>query len=186
MIFFSKLSILTLLAAFSVSLVHAEEFVLSSAQIKPGDRLSNEQVFKGFGCDGNNESPSLSWQGMPDNTKSYAVTLYDPDAPTGSGWWHWVMFNIPASIHSLEKGAGDIKTGKAPKGSIQSETDFGATGFGGACPPEGGKPHRYQFTVYALDVDKLPLKQDASGAMVGFYLNQHALAKAVLEATYSR
>jgi Raf kinase inhibitor-like YbhB/YbcL family protein len=183
---FSKISMLTVLAAFSISLANAEEFVLSSAQIKPGDQLSNEQVFKGFGCDGDNKSPSLSWKGAPDNTKSYAVTLYDPDAPTGSGWWHWVVFNIPAATHSLDEGAGDIKTGKAPKGSVQSETDFGVAGFGGACPPEGDKPHRYQFTIVALDVDQLPLKQDASGAMVGFYLNQHALAKAVLEATYSR
>jgi len=183
---FSKISMLAVLAAFSISLASAEEFVLSSAQIKPGDQLSNEQVFDGFGCDGDNKSPALSWKGAPDNTKSYAVTLYDPDAPTGSGWWHWVVFNIPASTHSLDEGVGNIKTGKAPKGSVQSETDFGVTGFGGACPPEGDKPHRYQFTVFALDIDQLPLKQDASGAMVGFYLNQHALSKAVLEATYSR
>ena len=186
MTYFSKFSIFTLLAAFSISLVHAEKFVLSSEQIRPGDRLSNEQVFKGFGCDGGNQSPSLRWQGAPQGTKSYAVTLYDPDAPTGSGWWHWVIFNIPAATHSLESGAGDVKAGKAPKGSIQSETDFGVVGFGGACPPEGDKAHRYQFTVYALDTDQLPLKQGASGAMVGFYLNQHALAKATLEATYSR
>ena len=186
MTYLSKVLTTTLLAAFLIPLVYAEDFILSSPQIKSGDRLSNKQVFKGFGCDGGNKSPPLSWQGAPDNTKSYAVTLYDPDAPTGSGWWHWVMFNIPATTQSLEEGAGDIKTGKAPKGSVQSETDFGAAGFGGACPPEGDKPHRYQFRVYALDVDQLPLKQDASGAMVGFYLNQHALAQAGLEATYSR
>jgi len=186
MTYFSKFSILTLLAAFSISLVHAERFVLSSEQIKPGDRLSNEQVFKGFGCDGGNQSPSLRWQGAPEGTRSYALTLYDPDAPTGSGWWHWVIFNIPLTTHSLESGAGDIKAGKAPEGSIQSKTDFGVAGFGGACPPEGDKAHRYQFTIYALDTDQLPLEQDASGAMVGFYLNQHALAKATLEATYSR
>ncbi len=186
MTYFIKVSILALWGACFISLAHAETFVLSSHQVKSGGRLSNKQVFKGFGCDGENQSPSLSWQGAPAGTKSYALTLYDPDAPTGSGWWHWVIFNIPASTHSLEEDAGDIKSGKAPKGSIQSKTDFGEAGFGGACPPEGDKPHHYQFKIYALDIDQIPLTQAASGAMVGFYLKQHALAQAQLEATYSR
>jgi len=169
-----------------ISCSYAETFTLTSPEIKSGERLPSAQVFEGFGCDGGNQSPALSWKGAPKDTKSYALTLYDPDAPTGSGWWHWVIFNIPAEIHSLDSGAGDAKAGKTPKGSVQSETDFGAVGFGGACPPEGDKPHRYQFTVYALDVEELPLKKDASGAMVGFYLNQHTLTQARLEATYSR
>ena len=161
---------------------------LTSAEVKEGGTLANEQVFKGFGCTGNNVSPSLSWSGAPSSTKSFAVSIYDPDAPTGSGWWHWVVFNIPANATSLPKGAGDAKSTAMPKGAIQSRTDFGADGYGGPCPPPGDKPHHYQITVFAVDVDKLPDAKDdmASAALVGFDLHFHTLAKASLTATYGR
>ncbi len=166
--------------------VHADEFTLNSKAIREGERLSQAQVFSGFGCDGENVSPALSWSGAPGATKSFAVTVYDPDAPTGSGWWHWTLFNIPAPVTQLKENAGDPNQPIAPKGSTQGMTDFAKPGFGGACPPEGDKPHRYVFTVYALDTEKLPLDTNAPGAMVGYYLHKHAIAKAVITARYAR
>jgi Raf kinase inhibitor-like YbhB/YbcL family protein len=176
------------LSACAVTAAHAQSMSLTSAEVKDGGTIANEQVFKGFGCTGNNVSPSLSWSGAPSGTKSFAVTIYDPDAPTGSGWWHWVVFNLPASVTSLPKGAGDVKSKLMPKGAIQSRTDFGSDGYGGPCPPPGDKPHHYQITVFAVDVDKLPdAKNDmASAALVGFDLHFHTLAKASLTATYGR
>jgi hypothetical protein len=143
-------------------------------------------VFSGFGCTGKNISPSLKWINAPKDTKSFAFTVYDPDAPTGSGWWHWVIFNISSGINELKADAGNLQKGLAPKGSVQSVTDFGMPGFGGACPPEGDKPHRYIFTVYALKVEKLDLDEKALPALVGFFLNQHTIAKASLMAYYGR
>src|SRR5262249_32013324 len=138
---------------------------LESPSIKPGATLNEAQVFNSFGCSGKNLSPALQWSGAPAGTKSFAVTLYDPDAPTGSGWWHWVVFNIPASTTSLPEGAGSTDGAHLPAGAAQGKTDFGAPGFGGACPPPGDKPHRYIFTVYALKTDKLDASADASPAM---------------------
>jgi hypothetical protein len=176
------------LSAMGVTAASAQSMSLTSAEVKDGGTIANEQVFKGFGCTGNNVSPSLSWSGAPGATKSFAVSIYDPDAPTGSGWWHWVVFNIPASVTSLPKGAGDVKSKAMPKDAIQSRTDFGSDGYGGPCPPTGDKPHHYQITVFAVDVDKLPdAKNDAaSAALVGFDLHFHTLAKASLTATYGR
>jgi Raf kinase inhibitor-like YbhB/YbcL family protein len=173
------------LSAF-VTTAFAGDLKLKSSELNQGKRLGMEQVFSGFGCTGKNISPALRWEGAPKNTKSWAVTVYDPDAPTGSGWWHWIIFNIPAKITSLSKNAGDPASGLAPAGSVQSRTDYGTPGYGGACPPVGDKPHRYQFTVYALDVEKLPLDANASGAMVGFNLHQHTLAKSSITVYYSR
>jgi hypothetical protein len=166
----------------------AQSMTLTSPDIKEGAAIANEQVFKGFGCTGSNISPALTWSDAPKGTKSFAVTTYDPDAPSGSGWWHWVVFNIPADAGGLPKGAGDPKKHLMPKGAIQSRTDFGTDGYGGPCPPPGDKPHRYQFTVFALDVDKLPDAKDhsASAALVGFDLNSHTLAKATLTGLYGR
>lgn len=164
----------------------AGEFTLKSDEIREGGRLGQAQVFSGFGCEGKNVSPALSWSGAPAATKSFAVTVYDPDAPTGSGWWHWTLFNIPASVTQLKENAGDPSQSIAPKGSTQGMTDYAKPGFGGACPPVGDKPHRYVFTVYALDIEKLPLDAGAPGAMVGYYLHQHALAKAKITAQYAR
>ncbi len=151
-----------------------------------GGQLTQEQVYSGFGCSGKNISPALKWMNAPAGTKSFAVNVYDPDAPTGSGWWHWVIFNIPADVDELPAGAGDPEKNLAPKGSVQSMTSYGKPGFGGACPPEGDAPHRYIFTVYALDVEKLDLDEKAQPALAGFLLNHHALAKASLIAYYGR
>ena len=164
--------------------LYAQEFTLTSDDI--GGQLTETQVFSGFGCSGKNISPALKWVNAPQNTKSFAVTVYDPDAPTGSGWWHWVVFNIPAANNTLKSNAGNLEKNLAPAGSIQSVTDFGKPGFGGACPPEGDRPHRYIFTVYAIDVEKLELDAKAPPAMVGFFLTQHSIAKASLIAYYGR
>lgn len=161
-------------------------FQLASPTIKNKSTIGNEHVFNGFGCTGGNVSPELRWSNVPKDTKSFAVTVYDPDAPTGSGWWHWLIFNIPPSVTALPAGAGTPDGSGAPQGSIQSMTDFGQPGFGGPCPPQGDKPHRYIFTVFALKVDQLPLKPEASGAMVGYFLNQNALAKASFTGMYGR
>jgi hypothetical protein len=164
------------------------EMSLKSAEVSDGGAMQEEQVLNGFGCKGANISPSLSWSGAPSGTKSFAITNYDPDAPTGSGWWHWVVFNIPAATASIPKNAGDLKAKLMPAGAVQSRTDFGTGGWGGPCPPPDGKPHRYIFTVFAVDVDKLPHAADenASAALVGFDLHFHTLDKATLTATYSR
>jgi len=143
-------------------------------------------VFKGMDCTGGNLSPELSWQGAPAATKSYAVTIYDPDAPTGSGWWHWVVYNIPASVTRLSAGAGDTSKNLLPAGAVQGNTDFGVPGYGGPCPPKGDKPHHYIFTVYALNTDKIDVPSNATAAYVGFNLHAHQLAKATLTGLYWR
>jgi len=164
----------------------AEPFQLTSPDIRHGAALGKAQEYAGFGCQGGNTSPQLHWSGAPSGTKSFALTAYDPDAPTGSGWWHWVVFNIPADANALPRNAGDPASGLAPAQSVQSRTDYGIPGFGGACPPNGDKPHRYQFRLYALDTERLELSPDSSAALVGFMLNQHKLAVAEIEATYQR
>jgi len=174
--------------ALSASWASAGSMKLASTEIKNHATIQNEQVFKGFGCTGDNISPSLSWTGAPKETKSFAITVYDPDAPTGSGWWHWVVFNIPPSTTSIPKNAGDVKANLMPAGAIQSRTDFGADGYGGPCPPKGDRPHHYHFTVFAVDVDKLPDAQNdsASAALVGYDLNFHTLGTASIVAIYGR
>lgn len=180
-------TIITALAAFALSgAASAAAFDLASPDVAPNATISDRQVFNGFGCTGGNMSPALAWKGAPAGTRSFAMTVYDPDAPTGSGWWHWVVFNLPASTTSLPAGAGDPAKLALPAGAVQSRTDFGGPGYGGPCPPQGDKPHHYVFTVYAMKVDKLPLQPDASGAMVGFFLGANALGKASFTATYGR
>jgi Raf kinase inhibitor-like YbhB/YbcL family protein len=163
----------------------AGNFTLTSTDISAKKPIDDKHVFNSFGCSGGNVSPELSWKGAPSGTKSFALTAYDPDAPTGSGWWHWVVYNIPASTTSLPSGAGDAKAPKLPEGAVQGNTDFGTPGYGGPCPPPG-KPHRYIFTVFALDTDKLDIPQGATAAFVGFNLHGHTLAKASLTAKYGR
>jgi len=168
------------------SLAGAQTFKLSSATVKPGATLGSAQVFNGFGCTGGNQSPELHWTAGPAGTKSYAITVYDPDAPTGSGWWHWVVYNLGADVHALAGGAGDMSGKQLPAGAAQGRTDFGTTGFGGACPPAGDKPHHYIFTVYALKQDKLDVPADATAALIGFMIHANQLAKASFTATYGR
>ena len=160
-------------------------FKLQSAVVAPNGTLANEQVFNGFGCSGKNISPPLAWSGAPAGTKSFALTVYDPDAPTGSGWWHWVVYDIPSSVTELPQGAGDMG-GQLPAGAVQGRTDFGAPGYGGPCPPAGDKPHRYVFTVYALKTEKLDVPAGSSAAMVGFMINAKKLASASITARYGR
>lgn len=164
----------------------ASAFELTSPDLSEKAPIAARHLLNGFGCTGQNVSPALAWKDAPAGTRSFAVTAYDPDAPTGSGWWHWVVFNLPAGTTGLPAGAGDTAKPNLPAGAVQSRTDFGAPGYGGPCPPAGDKPHRYVFTVYALKVDQLPLNPDASGAMVGFNLNATALAKATLTARHGR
>ncbi len=165
---------------FSATMIFAQNFTLSSSDLQ--GQLTSKQVFNGFGCTGENISPELSWKDAPKGTKSFAVTVYDPDAPTGSGWWHWVTFDISKDKFTLPTGFGNSES----KDVIQSVTDYGKTGFGGACPPVGDKAHRYVFTVYALDIETLGLDKNANPALVGFYLNAHSLAKASLISYYGR
>lgn len=162
----------------------AEGFTLSSKDLQ--GQLSKSQVFNGFGCQGENISPQLSWENIPKGTKSFAITVYDKDAPTGSGWWHWVVFNLEANTTQLAQNAGNKKMNLLPKGAIQSVTDFGGNGFGGACPPVGDKAHQYIFTVHALDIEKLDLKENTSPALVGYMLNIHTIQKASLVSYYKR
>lgn len=184
-----KRTLWPLLCFFAFGLGSAQaggKFTLESADLKPGAKVPEQHVFKGFGCEGGNVSPALAWKNVPAGTKSFALMVYDPDAPTGSGWWHWVVFNLSADSTGLEQGAGDPASPKAPKGATQSRTDFGAPGWGGPCPPKGDKPHRYVFTLYALKVDKLDLDQSSPAAMVGFMANANALGKASFTAKYGR
>lgn len=168
------------------TIAQANGFILSSPTIAPDAMLADEQVYNGFGCSGKNRSPALKWTAGPAETKSYAITVYDPDAPTGSGWWHWVVYNIPANVTELVPGAGDVGGQRLPVGALHGRTDFGTYDFGGACPPQGDKPHRYIFTVYALKVDKLDVPADASAALIGFMINGNSLGKASFTAMYGR
>jgi Raf kinase inhibitor-like YbhB/YbcL family protein len=169
-----------------VAAVNAENFTLSSPTIAPNSVLTQKQVFNGFGCTGKNISPPLKWGAVPKGTKSFALTVYDPDAPTGSGFWHWVLYNIPANTRELPEGAGDTTGSLLPKGVIQGRTDFGLTSFGGACPPKGDKPHRYIFTIHALKVEKIEAPADASAALVGFMVHANRIGKTSFTAKYGR
>ena len=165
----------------------AAEFTLTSPDLKPGGTIADEQVFNGFGCHGSNISPALFWSNAPEGTKSFGLTVYDPDAPTGSGWWHWLVFNIPSDSHGLKRGAGNPRSNTVtPPGLVQSRTDFDQSGYGGPCPPVGDKPHRYQFTLFALKTATLPLDANSSAAKVGFYLRQNMLGNATLQGYYGR
>jgi len=166
-------------------------FTLTSPNIKEGEIIQMKHVFNSFGCSGGNISPELNWANPPEGTKSFALTVYDPDAPTGSGWWHWTVFNIPTNISTLRAGEKftpiKTKNGVISFGAVgEGRTDFGKPGYGGPCPPEGDKPHRYIFTIYALKEAKLLLNRDSSGAMVGYTLNANQLGKASITALFGR
>ena len=162
----------------------AAHFKLDAPDLVSKGRIALTHVFNAMGCAGQNTSPALQWSNPPAGTKSFAVTMYDPDAPTGSGWWHWVMYNIPASATSLADGAGNGRN--APRGSTEGMTDFGTKAYGGPCPPVGDKPHHYHITVFALKVDKLDLPGNATPAYVGFNLNANKLGTARVTGLYGR
>lgn len=176
--------ILVLFVIFTINLFAQKTFTLSSKDL--GGELTKVQEFGGFGCSGQNQSPQLSWINAPEGTKSFAVTMYDPDAPTGSGFWHWVVFDIPANSNELVTNAGNSGLNLIPKGAIQSITDYGIKGFGGPCPPVGHGLHQYIITVHALKTDRLGLTDAANPAVVGFYLWNQTLAKASIVAYYKR
>jgi len=164
----------------------AAEFTLTSPDIAPNSTIATTHVYNGMGCTGGNVSPQLAWSGAPAGTQGYALTVYDPDAPTGSGFWHWVVVDIPASASGLQRGAGTADGKTLPAGSVQVATDFGTPGFGGPCPPVGDKPHRYIFTLYALKTPKLGLPEHATAAVAGFMIHFNVLGQASFTATYGR
>ena len=173
-----------ILLTISSTLFSQNTFTLSSNTL--GGEATKIEEFNGFGCTGKNESPQLSWKNAPEGTKSFAITMYDPDAPTGSGWWHWVVFDIPTSTTDLVSNAGDIKLNLTPEGTIQSITNYGAQGYGGPCPPKGHGLHQYIITVYALKTDTLGLDKNTNPAIVGYYLWNNTLAKASIVSYYKR
>jgi Raf kinase inhibitor-like YbhB/YbcL family protein len=160
-------------------------FTLTSSDIADGKKIPEAQVFNSFGCAGRNISPALSWSNVPAGTKSFALLVYDPDAPTGSGWWHWVAYNIPADATSLAADAGDPKKNLMPGAAVQGRTDFGSPGYGGPCPPPG-KPHHYYFRLYALKVAKLEVPADATAALIGYNVNANSLGMAQILGLYGR
>ena len=158
-------------------------FLLSSPDFTPGGGLPTSARSGIMGAGGHDRSPALNWEGAPSGTKSYAVTLYDPDAPTGSGFWHWALYNIPASVTSLAGNAGDPDAGLLPPGAITLPNEARMVRYIGAAPPPGNGEHRYLFTVSALDVAELDLDEGSTPAILGFNFLGHILARAQLTGT---
>jgi hypothetical protein len=179
----------TLLATALISastVIHAAGFQLSSPDIKAGSTIDKKFEFNGFGCTGENKSPALKWSGAPAGTKSFAVTVYDPDAPTGAGWWHWAVINVPADVTELKPDAGAVGGANLPKGARHVRIDYGIAGWGGTCPPQGDKPHRYIFTVHAVKTEMLEIPADATAALAGYVINANSLGKVSFTANYGR
>ena len=169
-----------------VYLPEVPSFSLTSTDVEDGQKLASPQVSGIMGAGGQDVSPQLSWSGFPAGTKSFAVTCYDPDAPTGSGFWHWAVADIPADITELASGSGTPGSSELPQSAITLRNDGGMAGYIGAAPPEGHGPHRYVFAVHAVDVDKLGIDADATPAVLGFNLFSHTLARATIVPTYER
>lgn len=167
------------------ALPQVPSFTVTSADVTDGQPLANDQVSGVFGAGGKDISPQLSWSGFPEGTQSFAVTVYDPDAPTAAGFWHWAVANIPASVTELDAGAGS-EGGTLPAGAVTLRNDGGFPGFVGAAPPPGHGPHRYFVVVHAVDVPALEVGPDASPAFLGFNLFSHTLARATLVGTYEQ
>lgn len=173
--------------ALVASTSQAATFTLSSTDLNPNKPIDDQFVYSGFGCTGKNLSPALQWSNPPAGTKSFALLVHDPDAPTGgAGWWHWLVLNLPAETRRIAQGAGSADGKTLAAGVVQLSTDFGAPGWGGPCPPIGDKAHRYIFTLYALKVDKLDLDASAKSALAGYMVNANAIGKASFTATYGR
>jgi Raf kinase inhibitor-like YbhB/YbcL family protein len=160
-------------------------FEVRSDDVADGQQMPENQAFDDWGMTGGNISPSLSWSGFPAETKSFAVTCFDPDAPTGSGFWHWIVLDIPASVTELETNAAGTDGSGLPKGAFHVRNDYGKKDFGGAAPPAGEPPHRYVFAVHALDVESLGLNDEISPAVAGFNLRFHTIARGLIVPVYS-
>ena len=158
---------------------------VTSRSFADGDRLPDAQVFNDWGLTGGNTSPQLSWTGAPERTQGYAVTCFDPDAPTPSGFWHWIVIGIPAAVTSLDEGAGADGGGSLPKGAFHVRNDYGTRAYGGAAPPQGDHAHRYLFAVHALDTADLGIDDSVSPAVAAFTVGMHTLARGVVTATYT-
>jgi Raf kinase inhibitor-like YbhB/YbcL family protein len=161
------------------------QFHVTMPDLTARGRITAAHVYNGMGCTGQNISPAIEWSNVPVGTRSFAVTAYDPDAPTGSGWWHWVVYNIPNNATGLPAGAGNPNGRSLPRGAAQGNTDFGTRGYGGPCPPPGA-PHHYHFKVFALRVDRLDIPDNATAAFVGFNLNANKIATAEIIGLYGR
>jgi Raf kinase inhibitor-like YbhB/YbcL family protein len=161
-------------------------FDLTSTDVTDGEVLPTAQVSGIFGAGGSDTSPQLSWSGFPAETKSFAVTVYDPDAPTGAGFWHWAVADIPASVTSLDAGAGDDEGSALPTGAIQLRNDASLARYLGAAPPAGHGKHTYYVAVHALDVESLGITADATPAFLGFNMSGHTLARAVIAPWYEQ
>lgn len=157
----------------------APSFSVESDDVRDGEPQAATHAHPSAG--GDNVSPHLRWSGFPEETKSFAVTCYDPDAPTGSGFWHWSVFNIPADVTELATGASPDNL---PEGAVEVRNDYGEAGYGGAAPPGGDIPHRYVYTVFAVGTEKLDIAPEASPAYVGFNLTFNTLARAAIRPTF--
>jgi len=160
-------------------------FSVTSSDVADGQQMGDNQVYNGFGMSGGNISPQLTWTGFPAQTKGFAVTCYDPDAPTGSGFWHWLVIDVPVTVTELAAGAGAAGGGGLPGGAFSVRNDYGSKDFGGAAPPQGEPPHRYVFAVHALDTDKLGIDSDVTPAIAGFNLRFHTIARAIIVPVFS-
>jgi Raf kinase inhibitor-like YbhB/YbcL family protein len=175
------------MAASSAVAAQKPKFVLTSSDPQLAISVPLIYTAKAFGCSGGNLSPELHWSGAPAATQSFVVTLFDRDEhSTPSGWWHWVVYNLPKNISSLSQGAGAEHSSALPAEALQGRSDLGEDAYHGPCPAKGDPPHRYVFTVYALNVAKLPVPPDSSGAMVTSIVQEHLLGKAVFVAHYGR
>jgi Raf kinase inhibitor-like YbhB/YbcL family protein len=161
-----------------------ESFVLESATFGSNTTLATTQVYNKSGCNGENRSPELHWKGVPGDAKSLAVTMFDPDAGGGAGWWHWLVYDIDPKTTSLAVGAGDPPA--TPAGSSSGRNSFGDVGYSGPCPPRDGGTHRYVFTIYALKVEKLGLPQNPDPAYVKAALEASTILSTTLQAQYER
>lgn len=161
-------------------------FTVTSTDIGDGQPLGKPHVSGVMGAGGEDRSPQLSWSGAPEGTKSFAVTCYDPDAPTHSGFWHWAVANLPATATELASDAGSVEHPNLPSGAVTLSNDAGMAGYVGAAPPPGHGPHRYIFTVHAVDVDRLDVDSSASPAFLGFNLFSHTLGRGILIASHEQ